>query len=189
MKKFFLFIFLSLFLVSCNRETFLENKKLPTIFFEEENQYINTDDYSEEILVLGIMNKTSEEEINILNCMHYLEREFVNDMVSFNAIFLNDDKNIKKEEYYDKILSFISDSLYDENIIMDYENKIGKKNKTKNLPKLLIIKWDKTIEKIITKESEFLNEEQQKLKYTKIKNIIYDLLNSQGDEIEANIVR
>ena len=189
MKRNFLVILLCLFLVSCNKESFVENKKLPTIFFEENNQYINTDDYVEEVLVLGIMKETGEDELNILNCMHYLEREFVNDMVSFNVIFLNENKNITKEEYYNEILNFRTDTLYDENIIMDYENVIGKKNKTNNLPKLMIIKWDKTIEKIITKESELLNEEQQNLKYTDIKNIIYNLLNNQGDEIEANIVR
>ena len=31
---------------------------------------------------------------------------------------------------------------------MDYENVIGEKNKTNILPKLMIIKWDKTIEKM-----------------------------------------
>ena len=189
MKRNFLLIFLCLFLVSCNKESFVEKEKLPTIFFEENNQYINTDDYVEEVLVLGMMNEKREEELKMLNCMHYLEREFVNDMVSFNVVFLNEDKNITKEDYYNKILSFRADTLYDENIIMDYENVIGEKNKTNILPKLMIIKWDKTIEKIITKESELLSEDQKNLKYEEIKNIIYNLLNNQGDEIEANIIR
>ena len=188
-KNFLLMLIVLIFLTSCKGESFVENKKLPQILFEENNQYLNTNDYSEEINIIAIMNETTEIEENMLNCLHYLEREFINDMVSFDVVFLNENKQIDKEVYFDEIISFKSDTLYDENIIIDYENKIGNQYKMSNLPMIMIVKWDKTIEKIITKESELLNEEEKNKNYISIKNIIYKLLSTQGDEIEANIVR